>query len=236
MKNKIIEMKKILKNFLMVLLPAVIMASCTKNKELLYNEADMVYVESIPDSTDYTFAASPASLLSDSIMVNFRIIGKASDKDRTINFVPTATSTGKAGYHYKVGNAVIKANTFSARIPIYVYRRAGLKDSTLTVNLMVTENSDFKPGYPSRLRYKFTLTDILTKPSNWESTWAAYFGTYSEVKFRFLIAVTGKTNWNSGPLPQDSRFLSQKARNALLEYNQQNGALIDEFGQQVFFP
>lgn len=229
-------MKKILKNFLMVLLLAVIIASCTKNEELLYSEADMVYVESLPDSTDYTFAASPASVVNDSIMVNFRIIGKASDKDRTINLVPSTSSTGKMGYHYKIGAAVIKANTFSARVPVYVYRKPGLKDSILTVTLMVTENSDFKPGYPTRLRYKFTLTDILTKPTNWESTWAAYFGTYSEVKFRFLIAVTGKTNWNSSPLPQDSRFLSQKARNALLEYNQQYGPLVDEFGQQVFFP
>jgi len=229
-------MKKILKNCLMVLVPALVMAACGKTDELLYNQADMIYVESLPDSTDYTFATSPESVVSDSIVVNFRIIGKVSDKDRSINLVPAANSTGKEGYHYKIGKAVVKANSFTAKVPVYVYRRPGLKDSTLTVTLRVTENQDFKPGYATRLRYKFTLTDILAKPTNWESTWAPYFGSYSEVKFRFLIAVTGKTTWNSGPLPQDSRYLSQKARNALLEYNQQYGALIDEFGQEVFFP
>ncbi|MEJ2882169.1 DUF4843 domain-containing protein [Pedobacter sp. GR22-6] len=229
-------MKNILRNWLILVIPVLILTSCAKNEELLFNDADRVYVESFPDSTDYTFAASPQTVVSDSIFVNFRIIGKVSDKDRVINFIPTSASTAKQGYHYKVGKAVIKANEFSARVPIYVYRKPGLKDSVLTVVLRVNENTDFKPGYPNRLRYKFTLTDILTKPSNWESTWSAYFGTYSEVKFRFLIAVTGKTNWNSSPLPQDSRYLSQKARNALLEYNQQFGALIDEFNQQVFFP
>ncbi len=220
----------------MLMVPVCIMASCAKNEELLFNQADLVYVESFPDSTDYTFATSPASVVTDSIFVNFRIIGKAADRDRTINLVPTQASSAKAGYHYRVGSAIVKANQFTARVPIYVYRKPGLKDSTLTATLRVSENSDFKPGYPNRLRYKFTLADILSKPTNWETTWSAYFGSYSEVKFRFLITATGKTNWNAGPLPQDSRFLSQKARNALLEYNQQYGPLIDEFGQQVFFP
>lgn len=228
-------MKKYINYTFWLLAFAAAFAGCAKNEELLFNQTDLVYVE-YQDSSDYTFATSPAAVLTDSIIVSYRIIGKVSASDREIKLVPTAATTAKAGYHYKVGKAVVKANEFGAKVPIYVYRKPGLKDSSLVVALQIEENENFKPGFPTRLRYKFTLTDILKKPTIWESTWSPYFGSYSEVKFKFLIAVTGKTNWNSGPLPQDSRFLSQKARNALLEYNQQYGALIDENGQEVFFP
>ncbi|RZK78828.1 MAG: DUF4843 domain-containing protein [Pedobacter sp.] len=169
-------------------------------------------------------------------MMRFRIIGKAESRDREIKLVPRANSTAKAGYHYKIGKAVIKANQFSAIVPVYVYRKAGLKDSVVLATFDIQENADFKVGFPKQLRFKLTITDILTKPAIWDSAWSPYFGTYSQVKFRFLLTVTGRTDWTSFPFPADSRFLSQRARNALLEYNQTNGALIDETGAEVFFP
>ncbi len=77
---------------------------------------------------------------------------------------------------------------------------------------------------------------MLLKPPNWESVWLGLFGEYSEVKFKFLIKVTGKTSWNSFPLPQDQRFLVQTAKLALLEYEAANGPLYDENNNIVFFP
>jgi len=213
----------------------LILASCAKDEELLFNDKNSIYVE-YQDSTDYNFAYSPASIVKDSIMLHFRITGTASASDRTFSVVPAAGTTAKLDYHYKLGPLVIKANEYKVIVPIYLYRKAGLKDSLLKVVLEVQENDNFKQGLAKRQRYKFTLADIFSKPTNWETTWATYFGGYSEVKFRFLLGATGKTNWNSSPLPQDSRVLSQIARNALLEYNQTVGPLIDEFNQQVFFP
>ena len=227
-----------MKNIRKLLLAAfitLILASCAKDEELLFNDKSSIYVE-YQDSTDYTFATSPATIVKDSIMLSFRISGTASTSDRTFNVVPVAGTTAKLGYHYSLGPLVIKANEYKAIVPIYLYRKAGLKDSLLKVILEVQENDNFQQGLEKRLRYKFTLSDIFSKPTNWETVWLSYFGGYSEVKFRFLLGATGKTDWNSYPLPQDSRVLSQIARNALLEYNQTVGALIDEFGQQVFFP
>jgi hypothetical protein len=229
-------MKLMIKNALLVLTAVLFFVSCAKDKELLFAEPTGIYVESLPDSAEYSFATTPTSVTSDSILMRFRIVGNASPKDRIINLVPRANATAKLGYHYKIGKAVVKANEFAAIVPIYVYRKAGLKDSTVIVILDIKENADFKEGFPARLRFKLTITDILTKPAIWDGTWAPYFGTYSEVKFRFLLSVTGRTNWTSSPYPGDSRFLAQRARNALLEYNQQYGPLIDENGQEVFFP
>lgn len=229
-------MKLIIKKGMMMAAVALSISSCKKDTPLMFNEPTSVYVESNVDSTVYTFATSPVEVVSDTINVNYRIIGNSAPTDRQISLVVRDGATAKMGYHYTVGPAVVKANEFSTVVPIYVYRKAGLKDSTVTAILDIVENADFKTGYPKRLRYKVTISDILLKPTIWDGAWASYFGTYSEVKFRFLLRVTGRTDWNSYPFPQDSRYLSQRAKLALLEYNQANGDLIDEFGQAVTFP
>lgn len=211
-------------------------ASCVKEKQLLFKEPTGIYVSSLPDSVDYSFATTPTGVTSDTIFMNYRIIGNASPKDRIINLKVRAGATAKIGYHCLLGPAVVKANEFTASVPVYVYRKAGLKDSTVQLIFDVIENGDFKPGYPTKLRYKLTITDILKMPTNWDREWKSYFGEYSEVKFRFLLSETGRTDWNSDPLPSDSRFLAGRARNALLEYNQIYGPLYDENGQEVYFP
>jgi hypothetical protein len=229
-------MKSIIKNCTAILAILLVIASCSKDKELLFNEPTAIYVNSITDSTQYTFATRPTSRVADTVLMSYRIIGNSAPKDRIINLVARTGATAKAGYHYKLGPAVVKANEFAATVPVYIYRKAGLKDSTVAVIFDIKENENFKQGFPDQLSYKLTISDILTKPTRWETTWKSYFGEYSEVKFRFLLTVTGRTDWDSNPNPQDSRFLSQRARTALLEYNQQYGPLIDENGAQVSFP
>lgn len=229
-------MKLSIKNIgLLIALPAI-MASCSKNEQLMYNEAPSIYVYNNVDSSVFTFATVPVNVVEDTINVEFRIIGTPSSADRTIKLEPRAGATAKAGYHYKVGPAIVKANADSTIVPIYLYRRAGLKDSTVSVILDVKENEDFKLGYLGRLRYKVSISDILSKPTIWDSAWSPYFGSYSQVKFRFLLEATGRTEWNSFPFPADSRFMSQRAKNALLLYNQQFGDLIDENNERVVFP
>lgn len=229
-------MKLLIYKGLFLFATLMILASCGKDKQLMFKELTSVYVEANVDSTAFTFATSPVTVVSDSINIPLRIIGTAAATDRTVLFVPRAGATAKEGYHYKIGKAVIKANEFSTTVPVYVYRKPGLKDSVVRVVLELKKNADFNLGFSDRLTYKITIADILSKPTIWDATWSAYFGTYSEVKFRFLLQVTGRTNWNSSPLPADSRFMSQRAKNALLEYNQAHGDLIDEFGKVVTFP
>jgi hypothetical protein len=229
-------MKLSIKNIGLLLAVPVMMAACSKNEELIYSESPSIYVWNRIDSADFTFATVPVNVTQDTIEIEYRIIGTAANVDRTIKLEPRPGATAKEGYHYSVGPAVVKANEYSTIVPVYVYRRAGLKDSTVTVILDIKENEDFKVGYYDQLRYKITINDVLTKPTIWDSAWAPYFGSYSEVKFRFLLEATGRTNWNSFPFPADSRFMSQRAKNALLSYNQQFGDLIDENNQIVVFP
>lgn len=220
-----------------MLAATLLVVSCTRDKELMFNEPTAIYVSNLTDSAEFSFATTPSSVTSDVVLISYRIIGNSAPIDREINLVVRDGATAKSGYHYKLGPTVVKANQFTAEVPVYVYRKAGLKDSTVQVIFDIKESADLKQGYPSRLRYKLTITDILKKPTIWDSAWKTYFGEYSEVKFRFLLSVTGRTDWNSFPYPGDSRFLAGRARNALLEYNQTHDKpLTDENGQEVFFP
>ncbi|WP_443939207.1 DUF4843 domain-containing protein [Pedobacter sp. MW01-1-1] len=214
----------------------VCLASCEEDKGQYFDAASMVYVTTIPDSVIYTFATRPTTLLADTVKIGVTLLGKAAPVDRSITFVARDSSSAKANYHYKLLPAVVKANAFTAEIPVVVYRKPGLRDSTVHVVFDIKDNEELKVGYRDRLRYKITLNDKLGKPTNWETYWKNHFGDYSEVKFRFLITATGRQNWNGSALPGDLAYLNGQARYALLIYNQNNPPLTDEFGNAVFFP
>lgn len=229
-------MKLTFKKVFLIFAVGLFFASCTKDKQQLFEEPTALYNYNFPDSMEFSFATTPNTVVADTIFINYRIIGNSVPNDRIINLQVRAGATAKAGYHYVLGPAVVKANEFAASVPVYLYRKPGLTDSTVQVIFDIKDNDDLKAGYPSKLRFKLTITDILKKPTNWDAVWKTYFGEYSEVKFRFLLSVTGRTDWNSYPFPGDSRFLAGRARISLLEYNQTYGPLIDENGEEVFFP
>lgn len=229
-------MRLIINKLLLILFATFSLASCKEDKGLYFDAQTMVYVESVPDSVIYTFATRPNTLLQDTVLINCTIMGRSSNSDRQISFVARDSSSAKANYHYKLLPGVVKANAFTTVIPVVVYRRPGLKDSTLHVVFDIKNSESLKAGYPNRLRYKISLNDKLGKPTNWETYWKNYFGEYSEVKFRFLISATGRQSWNGSALPGDLAYLNGQARYALLIYNQSNPPLKDEFGNLVFFP
>ncbi|RPD39620.1 DUF4843 domain-containing protein [Chitinophaga barathri] len=224
------------------------LAACSQDERLVYQEDPRVYFSKFstnPDSTDYSFAVKDASLLQDTVWLTMRVMGSAAVKDREIRLRVSDTSKAREGYHFNFGPLVMPANAFEARLPVILYRKPGLRDSVLTIDLAVEESKDFKPGYNDRpttsspidrLHYKISVTDQLLKPARWDVSLAASFGTYSQVKFRFMILETGKTNWNETIFPGDMQFLIQTVKYALYKYEETNGPLLDENGVRVVFP
>jgi hypothetical protein len=237
---------------LLFLFIAALVTSCTKDERLMYEQDPRVYFlkyprisQTNPDSVLYTFGIKPASQQTDTVYVSLRIMGSPENRDREVNLMALDSSTAKPGYHYNFGPLIIPANEFGATIPVYLFKQPGLKDSIVTLYLTIGESKDFKPGYTDkansfqafdRLLYKISITDQLVKPSNWDGTLASAFGTYSKVKYQFMIVSTGKVDWRTGVFPADLNFLAAKVKAALLEHEQSNGPLIDEAGNRVVFP
>ena len=233
-----------------ILAAVMLLAACKKAEKLMYQEDPRVYFSKYvvnPDSVIYSFAVQPAGKITDTVYLTLRIMGTAVDRDREINLQVADSSKAKKGYHYNLGPLVMPAKAYETKIPVYLYRKAGLKDSLLTIDFTVGESKDFKPGYndiPSsnvkktRLVYKVSLNDYLLKPTSWNCCIQSYLGDYSETKYRFVILATGKTNWEAAldTTPGIMNFVTQTAKSALYDYEQANGPMIDEKGNRVQFP
>lgn len=236
---------------LIFLFAGIVLSSCSKDERLMYEDEPRVFFykntigsQTNPDSINYSFGFQPATRQSDTVFLWLRIMGAAQNIDRVVNIVAKENSTARRGYHYEFGPMIIPANQYEARIPVYLYKKPGLKDSVLLLDLGIGESKDFKPGYTDpgatwnktdRLTYKIYFTDQLTKPTNWDTQLLPVYGTYSRVKFQYMITVTGRTVW-TGILPQDGNFLAQTIKVAYYNYVLANGPLIDETGNPVVFP
>lgn len=231
-------------------------ASCKKSELTSYEQEDMIYIykeafNAKRDSTVYTFAIRSGSLLIDTVKVPVRIMGNASNVDREVKLaVVTNATTAIEGTHYSLLTYTIPAGAFSANLPVLVKRTPDMKTQMFTLWLEVIESKDFKPGVPKSavagnfagagLQYMIKISDFLVKPSNWDSQLTSAFGTFSQVKYKFIIDVTGKTEFITGAAPLMSigelQYYKAFVKNKYLDYAAVNGPLIDEFGAALTFP
>ena len=230
--------------------------ACKKTDLTAYEQPDMVYIykdyfSMTNDSLVYSFAIKPASLTQDTVKIPVRIMGLAKNTDRAVNVVAVAdSSTAKTGQHYELLPTIIKAGSYTTNIPVLVKRSADLQVAEVNLLLEIRESKDFKPGLPNTtpqnpkaggsLIYKIRLNDILTKPSNWDTRLTTFFGTYSKVKYLFIIQTTGLVEFAygtaGGPSPAQMVYYNIQCKTALAEYNATHSPLMDENGIAVSFP
>lgn len=216
-----------------------------KEKRLMFEEAPAVYFSKFvvdPDSINYSFGIRPDEIVTDTVYLTMRIMGNSTPNDREIKLNVVKGSNAKAGYHYNLGDLVMPANAFETKIPVYLYRRPGLKDSVISLNFEVAESKDFKQGYgdtptkKSRLEYKINIDDQILKPANWDFTLAKYFGNFSIVKFQFMIQATGRSVWTGVIGDGEMANYVTTVKFALYNYERLNGTKFDENGNAVIFP
>jgi hypothetical protein len=227
-----------------LLVALMVLAGCKQDDLLTYKEDPRVYFNR-GEGIAYTFSATPTEIIKDTLYIQVRIMGSAAEKDRPFTIIVDDSSTAKEGWHFELGEKLIPAGAYSADLPVYLYRRPGLKDSVVTAYFTIGESADFKPGYMdkyvsvdpyNKLHFRISIDDQLLRPSNWDSKWSAYFGTYSRAKHLFINQVYGGAGWTTVAFPQDINFLVQSARYALYTYEQANGPLMDENNERVVFP
>jgi hypothetical protein len=232
-----------LKRIICTICAGLLVTACKEDQSLIYEQDARIYFTQ-GLTTEYSFTAEPASVVTDTLFIPMRIMGAAVDRDRTFNIIVDDSSTAKLGYHFQFGPLVIPANSYQLSLPVYIYRRPGLKDSVVNAYLTIGETADFKPGYIDKAfsgnpynkqHYRISLNDQLLKPSTWDTRWATYFGSYSRTKHQFINQTYGSGAWPSVNFPQDINFVVQTMKLALYNYEQANGPLIDENGERVVF-
>jgi hypothetical protein len=235
-------------------------ASCKKNHELFYSTdtntiniwlGNTVIVE---DSVTYNFAYTVTGR--DSVMFNYRIAGFPLDHDARFELKAVSGDTGKV--HYSFGDYVIPAGSYAGQFPIYIDKPAGYSEFKSGVGEIVfklKESPLFGEGAKELTALTLKFRNYVAKPDNWDAatspyfTMARYFGAYSDVKYAFIIQTTGMANFKiyytvaKDPVLEENTITATKAdylknlcKNALQQYNELHGPLMDENNNEVIFP
>ncbi|HEY0273224.1 MAG TPA: DUF4843 domain-containing protein [Chitinophaga sp.] len=244
---------------LSILFPALLLLAAGCKKENIPaggNYQDAVYFvhalyDENPDSLNYSFVSRPDSITLDTIWLPVRIAGNTAPADRAISMtaVDTAT-TAVAGKDYQLLQYVMPKGYFTTQLGIILYRTPALQNTTLQLTVQLQPNSGFPALMKdtasangrmfSRNTYRITFTDQLVKPANWDSFLVYLFGTYNKVKYRFIIEVTGRTDFpvsGAGAMSYGQLLYYQGIlKTALSNYNAAHGNLTDENGNPVTIP
>lgn len=218
-------------------------------------DENVIFDENSPKST-YSFVYNNDKT-TDTLWFEVETMGFVSDAPRPFELeqVKVDKNDAVAGVHYvSFDDPGLKNNFYFVpgskarfQIPIVVKRDPSLKEKDVVLHVTFKENNEFHRGYEEYCTRIITISDRLTKPSQWNDICNVYFGTYGPVKHQFLIDST-KERWDDKYIEEllngDSgytAYLSNLIRRKLAELNQQRAdqgleALREEDGTLVEIP
>jgi hypothetical protein len=190
------------------------------------------------DSLEFSFITSPPSVNEISMDITLYVMGEAADHERRANITIEGDKTTAGNTQYTCpSEVIIPSGAYSATFPVVLKRTTDLQNTTVRLYLKVEDSEDFKVGVREWDHLLIKWNDILTMPKNW-SDLTEFFGAFSMVKYRFIINVTGVTEFNTSTMSW-SQLMNYKiiVKNALDEYNaaHPDNPLKDENGQFVTF-
>jgi hypothetical protein len=218
-----------------VLLSALIAAACTENKMLSYENDPAVYFagtgDAGVDSINHSFFLLSTDIVKDTVFVRINTMGELSSQSRPVPVVQAnvgAEGAAVAGVHYvSFDDPTLKpllqvpAGKEFVNIPIVFIRDKSLDSTKVRIELALTTNDYFRPGVTEKQRFSLTTTDLVEKPGAWDTRWFIFLGkSWGPVKMRFLIDITGYTDWFTTPSDMSMlQYFGALAKQRLLEYN-----------------
>lgn len=175
------------------------------------------------------------ALLTMDVYVDLETIGYCTT-DREFTFeqvLVEETDTKKnavENVHYKpFGTFTVKAGESSISCPITFIKTDDMDNYVYQLKLRIVEDETFKHGYLNSSERLLTITNMISKPAQWDNTINYFTGTYGDEKYRFMLSVATFINdewWveNFSSLPTDTgytAFLSSFFSGKLIEYNKE---------------
>ena len=239
------NMKKILCGCLLFCGFVAAFTACSTDEDFFYQDEPRVRLvgEKIwaagTDSVSFSFVAYPSSFTEKDIYVDVQIMGDVASHDRTVNLAVEPSKTTASENQYTVpSTVVVPAGQTKGTFSVKLKRDASLQQKAVRLCLKVVDSGDFKPGVNEENHITFIWTDVLSKPNNWADL-EPFFGTYSNVKYRFMLENLGDEGELSTETMSWAKLNSLRIRfqNALNEYNAAHpgNPLTDEYGNLVSF-
>lgn len=234
--------------------------SCSKNNELYFSKTTkginiwLGTSTAAIDSISYNFSyVIPGR---DSVMFYYRLAGYPLDHDTTFELQAVSGDTNLV--YYSFGKYTIKAGEYAGSAPIYIDKPEGyteFENTTGKIVFALKSSAVFEEGATELSSLSVLFKNFVAKPDNWDVaptgyfTMSKYFGSYSNVKYSFIIQTTGMADFkifytvqqnptldeNTITATQASAFQA-RCKVALQAYNTQYGTLMDENNNPVVFP
>lgn len=249
-----------MRKFAIVIALLVLCISCRQNELKYFDEsysALNIWFGSPTVITDsLTFNYAYTMLQRDSVNFYARLCGMPAPVDRTFRLKAVEGDVDLVDF--VIQDYVLPAGASEGTYPLFINIPAdfdAFRDRSGRVVFELEQNDSFLPGAVESSRLCLVLKNFLAKPDEWDSAvypympLSRYFGTYSDVKYAFIIQVTGRSNFRvyytmgTADLPEGeitatvASYLAMKCKLALEEYNASHDApLKDEHGFEVSFP
>jgi len=190
-----------------------------------------------------------------------QISGLPASYDRTFRLEAFGGDSALMANTVRTEDYVIPAGAVGGTYQVY-FNTQRLSDPTLFANedgviyFRMASNNLFSIGSENHQTFKVILKNSLAKPTNWDSAnypsrpLSKFFGTYSRVKYQFMIEHLGlrdfEVNYNAQTAYDEEKnvvsnsyaiYLLQVMQRALKDYNDTHDTpLTDEQGNLVTFP
>jgi len=185
------------KEIIYILIFAAILpiAGCKEDVPTVFAEPDGIYFSAPADSMTYTFAKYPTRL-SDTLKIPVTVLGKPTDKDRTISLekLSGADINGTEGVHYKLLQPyTIPAGKVSTMLPVVIYKTGDMDSLSFNFKFQLKANENFVSGISAKTSLKIKV-GYLQKPPTWGDLtglqWAGYslnMGTWTKTKYKVVL-------------------------------------------------
>lgn len=194
-----------MKNTYIFLVLLLTISGCKKN-DLKYFEEEVPLLNiwlgtnNVLDSLTHNFAYSPTNR--DSIVFNYRIAGYPVDHDRAFELTTTDNDAKLLNFTFK--DYKVPAGKSIGKFVFYVDKPTDKNlfvNRDLKVSFMVKASSAFQPAIKELNQLRIKFKNAVTKPDNWDVAVLPnlplknFFGSYSTEKYKFVIQVTGLSNF-----------------------------------------
>ncbi len=249
-----------MKNIGLLLTSLLLLFGCKEQELVGYTEQPRIYFNLLrtelydthPGSTAKNilidFAPKKSEVTNDEMLFRVQVSGPVSTEDRSFTLARvTAGHNGEEGVDYMIENEklFIPAGKFDTVVRVIVFRNDAMKSTNRTFAFQLEENEHFTLGptadtttnaYKRITDVKVTAKDIVVKPVNWDNFLQQYFGTYSQVKHRFVVDVLGRADFPSTTTNTVMNRHKTSLINALNMYNANHPEpLTDENNNPVVF-
>jgi hypothetical protein len=183
------------KGIFYLILLAAMLPGCKEDVPTVFAEPDGIYFSAPADSITYTFAKYPHRV-TDTLKVPVTVLGKATDKDRTITLEKLSGTdiNGTEGIHYKLLQPyIIPAGKVTTMLPVVIYRTGDMDSLSFTFKFQLKANENFVSGISVKTSLKIKV-GYLQKPPTWGDLtglqWAGYsanMGTWTRTKYKVVL-------------------------------------------------